>query len=460
MRAPPPRKDRTAPRGPQPRHNTRRPFWALMRRPGAAESLVAAGIFAASDLWFALTQPLIEVAGGRGWDGVSYYTVAAQLVAGQHPVGEAPFVYRLGTPFLASVIAPQDLIAGFAVVNAAANALGAMLFFHWLRLFIGDPRVRIAMFVSFIFMWHGPIRFAPFYPVAAEHVAFAVTMLGVFGVRLASRRLSPTLIGGLIALAFAGAIARETTILVPAALPLARNALRRDGRIWLPAPALFVPIAAGVAGLAVAHSLATQTNAYGFVSAALNWFSVKNPLVYVLGWLDAFGPLLIVPLLGWRRTVAFLGSNQPLAGFLAICAVLGWIGGQDTERYVFWAAPVVYVAIGISLVEVFDRLSASVAAIVVGAQALAERVFFAIPQPSTLDPELLPRDRSFVDFMLFTPVGSNVDYFDLWSFWMPRVAKLMLVGEYALLFLGVAAVFYWRSARSRTLPSEIGSATA
>lgn len=45
-------------------------------------------------------------------------------------------------------------------------------------------------------------------------------------------------------------------------------------------------------------------------------------------------------------TLSFLWSHQWLGAFLGACAVLGWVGGQDAERYAFWSAPVVYVLIG------------------------------------------------------------------------------------------------------------------
>ncbi len=406
-------------------------------------------MFLLIDAAIAATQPLINVAQGRGWDGATYYQVAQQLAAGIRPLAEAPFVYRLGTPALVALLTPNDLMLGFVLVNAAANALTAMLVYLWLRRFIANPWIRLGLFASFVLMWHGPVRFFHFYPVSAEHLTYAVNVIGLLVAYSFRDRISWRLVGALSVLAAVGVAIRETGLLAAAALPFLRNPLRLERRVPRVAALLFVPVVVGIAALVLVHSAASQTNSYSFVSAITFRFAEKNPLVYILGWWSAYGPLLVVPLVAWRRSLAFLMSNQMLAAFLGACAVLGWVGGQDTERYVFWAAPIVYLVIADALPDVLAGASRWVLAVFVGMQALAERVGLQIPQPSTLDPELLSRDRTFDHLMLLTPIGGNVDYFDLWSYWMPRLAKTVLLAEYAGLLIVVAALVYWRSARAR-----------
>ena len=418
-------------------------------RPDRRDLFLAAGLFVLVDLVTAATQPLINVAGGRGWDGATYYQVAQQLAAGMRPTADAPFVYRLGTPALAALLTPNDLMLGFVMVNAAANALTAMLVYFWLRRFIANSTVRLALFVSFVAMWHGPIRFFHFYPVSAEHLTYAVNVIGLLVAYAFRDRISLRFVAGLSVLTAIGVAVRETALLAAAALPFLRNPLRRELRAPRVSVLLFVPALAGVAALLIVHSVAAQTNSYGFVSAIMFRFAEKNPLVYLLGWWNAYGPLLIIPIVAWRRSFAFLGSHQMLAAFLGACAALGWVGGQDTERYVFWAAPVVYLVVGDALPTVFAGLSKWVVVAFAAMQAVAERVGLAIPQPSTVDPELLGRDRTFDHLMLLSPIGGNVDYFDLWSFWMPRMAKAILLAEHVALLVVVAALLYWRSARAR-----------
>src|SRR5256885_6648612 len=307
------------------------------RSPLLRELVLAAALFLLADAAVAATQPLIDVADGKGWDGASYYTVAQQLASGERPTEEAPFVYRLGTPFLAATISPNDLIAGFVVVNAAANALTAMLFFLWLRPFIPDLRIRLALLAAFVLMWHGPIHFFHFYPVSAEHLTYAINLLGLFGAYALRERISVRLVGALALLAVVGAAVRETALLAPAALPFARNPLRLARRLPSAPIPLFLPLAAGALALVLVHRPGAPTDDFGFARAIVVWFTEKSPLVYVLGWWTAYGPLLALPVIGWGRSLAVPGSHQLLSAFLAVCAVLWWIGGQGTQRYAFLA---------------------------------------------------------------------------------------------------------------------------
>jgi hypothetical protein len=410
--------------------------------------LGAAAVFLFIVLVTAATQPLIAVSGGRGWDGASYYSVAQQLLDGKRPVEEGPFVYRLGTPFLAGLVSPNDLLSGFVLVNAAANAVTAMLFFLWLRIFLRDRWIRLALFASFLAMWHGPIRFFHFYPVSAEHLTYAVNMLGLLGAHALRERVSLPLVAGLALLAVIGAAIRETALIAFAALPLATGPIRFGRGLPRFNPLLLIPLAAGVVALVGVHAVATQVNDHGFLRAITVWLTQKSPFVYVLGWCSAYGPLLILPVITWRTSLTFLWSHQAFAAFLLACAALGWIGGQDTERYVFWSAPIVYVLIGRAIPELLSRLSRPVMAALAAAQALAERLFVPISQPDVLDPTTLDRDRPFEFLMLLTPIGPGVDYFDLWSFWMPRAAKTILLAEYLIAFALVALAIYTRSRRT------------
>lgn len=409
------------------------------------EIVLGAAIFLTVVLVTALTQEPIAVNGGRGWDGASYYSVARQILTGKPPVEEGPFVYRIGTPLLAALVSTGDLMAGFILVNAAANALTAMLFLLWLRIFLADRWIRLALFTSFVAMWHGPIRFFHFYPVSAEHLTYAASMLGLLGGYALRKRMSLRLLGGLAALAMLGAAVRETALLAFAALPFVTQPVRFGRRLPVFKGLLFIPLAAGILVLVGVHAVSTQTNDFSFLRAITVWFGQKSPFVYILGWCSAYGPFLALPIIVWRRTLSFLWSHQWLGAFLGACAVLGWIGGQDTERYVFWSAPVVYVLIGRAITELVAAFSVPIIAALSAVQAAAERLFLPVPQPAVFDPTTLDRDRAFDFVMLLTPVGARVEYFDLWSFWMPRMAKTILLAEYLVVFLLFAVAVYVRS---------------
>lgn len=123
---------------------------------------------------------------------------------------------------------------------------------------------------------------------------------------------------------------------------------------------------------------------------------------------------------------------------------------QDTERYVFWAMPVVYVLIGRALEELLPLLSRPVLALLMVCQLVAERAFWPIPQPGGGDPgDFFSHGNSAL--LLFTPLGNNVQYFDIFPAWMTQASRLILLGEYVALAGVVLVWLSWRALAMRRL---------
>src|SRR5215471_15199780 len=107
------------------------------------ELAIVLAMFVLVNIVSAFSQVQIGVNDGKGWDGAWYVTVAQEISSGKPLVAEAPFVYRVGTPFLAALVDKDNLILGFKVVNLAANVTLTVLLMLWLRLFVRDWRVRL-----------------------------------------------------------------------------------------------------------------------------------------------------------------------------------------------------------------------------------------------------------------------------------------------------------------------------
>jgi hypothetical protein len=120
---------------------------------------------------------------------------------------------------------------------------------------------------------------------------------------------------------------------------------------------------------------------------------------------------------------------------------------QDTERYLFWAMPIVFVLVGRAIERSLPLLSWPLLALIVAGQSLAERVFWTIPQPGGGDPSLA-FERSTSALLVLTPVGGNVQYFDIFPSWMSQAYRLILLAEYVGLAAIVIVWLYWRAARS------------
>jgi len=134
----------------------------------------------------------------------------------------------------------------------------------------------------------------------------------------------------------------------------------------------------------------------------------------------------------WRHVKALAAKHAYLMVFLGGCFVTSYIGGHENERFVVWSAPVMYLLIAKALQHHATALMRTAWAFVllVLAQALAEHVFFGIPDPSL----------AVGEFSSLTTFGERawgvinrlviVDDFswNLWSFFGSRPFHLLLLG--------------------------------
>jgi hypothetical protein len=202
-----------------------------------------------------------------------------------------------------------------------------------------------------------------------------------------------------------------------------------------------LPLVLSLVVLAAIHIAIRTDGDRTFLGAALQW-AQKPASSYLLAWLTVFGPLIALPLYDWRRSARFLAEHEALLAFLSATAVLAWIGGADTERFLCWVMPVVYVLVGTSLERHWDALTWRPLAIaLVLSQAVAARVFWSIPDvdggtpaPLGASASLGERVYGFLD-RLFVIDGF---YWNLWSSFGSagfRLIRLALFGTTVLLLL-------------------------
>lgn len=355
---------------------------------------------------------------GKGWDGVAYFQLAQQISQGERPATLGPFAFRLGTPALVGWLFPHQLLLGFKLVNLAGCLLATLLLPLWLRRFVHAPWLRLALIVAFLTPWHAPLRFT------AHYAAYTDPWLFVFLLAILLTRGAPQL-----ALCLVGALFRESVATVALALTLASR-----GRAW---PTL---LASGL-GIGLTHLFATQTDSYSFARTVGQWAYNKPLPVYVHGLFIAFGPALVLPLFFWRTAWAWLREHEALAWLLAGFLVLGWVGGSDTERIVYWALPVVYPLIGVILEK--HALPRGFLVALVALQLLAHRIFWLLPDFPTEGRSPLP---------LFTPLSSHCQYPDLWSYQAERRIQAVALAQY--LFVTTLLWLWLRSRPHRQKTSE------
>lgn len=405
-------------------------------------AVVIAATFA---LWTQLIQQRASVVVS---DAVQYYLMAEQMAAREVPFAEVPYVYRLGVPWIVSRVSPVDPMAGFFVVNVACGLVAAALLSLWLRHGVERLTVRLGLVTCFAAAWHGPVRYVHYNNGYVDPLFLVCVILALAAIESFNRHGSLATLAVLTTLSLVGAFVRETMVLLPvsalAASPSgpAANSWRAPLQpSWLRA----WPVAAAVAGIAITHSVVVTDTERSFVSAAAQWVR-KPPTAYLLAWFTAYGPALALLFFDWRNVGRDLGERRHVAVYLGLCAALAFFGGSDTERFLFWAMPVVYLLIG-RVVE--RRLSIVRGPMVAGAllvgQAVSERIFWAIPD-TRMEGEALgvgagwvARTYGFFDRLL---VVEHFHY-NLWSSFGSPTFRLLRLAMYVV----VTAVLLWAMAR-------------
>ena len=413
------------------------------RRGVTAEVLAALALFVVVALVSWAAQRPISNNQGKGWDGIEYYAMAEQIGSGLPLEARAPQVYRPGVPLLVALLPGDDIILKFGLVNLFAAGVSVGLLVVWLRMFVRARWVRAVLVVLFVTQWHGWARYVFFHPVHVDPWFVACLLGGLIVVhRLGRERTDAALIGALSAITFAGVLFREAAMVLPAAL-LTRDVLSPRARR---AMVDFVPLAAGVAAMALVRwpggpFAAHQSHPYDFVDVAVMWLYEKPFPTYVHAWFIAFGPVLVLAIYFARDALRLVGRNPYMGTVLGAFAVAGWVGGTDTERLLYWSFPVVYAALGV-VIERHVGLLASVplAAVLVAAQAVAQRLFWTLPDY----PNNYPRAP-----MLLTPLGSRFPHLDLYSWHPPREVSGVSLAQYLALALVLAGWLAYRRVRIR-----------
>lgn len=212
---------------------------------------------------------------------------------------------------------------------------------------------------------------------------------------------------GVILLCFLGALFRESVLVVPLAAFLASR-----GKAWL-------PLAAGALGVGLTHFLAHQSDGYSFARTVGQWAYNKPLPVYVHGLFIAFGPALVLSLVFWRTALAWLKEQPTLAWTLVGFLILGWVGGSDTERIVYWAMPVVYPLLGVILEK--HTLPREFLFALAACQLLSHRIFWTLPDYPGPYPDLWSYQARRV--VQVTGLAVHLTATALLAYWLQRTRR-------------------------------------
>ena len=397
------------------------------------------------------------------WDAVQYYRVAGQFAAGRTPYAESPYVFRVAVPWIVGKGWPGDSARGFLVVNLVSAFVIAALLVLWLRAWSITGWIPLLITALAAAEWHGPMRYIYYNPGYVDPPYIALLLAGVLLIRSIEQSYSAGKVVLLALIAAVGASVRETMLLVPLCFlavngPVARLLQRRRRSSEVPSWALALPLAACASAILVSHRLVTVdvTERASMMQAALQWLH-KAPDAYVMGWLTAFGPVLAIVVLDWRRALRLLADHEWLGALLAACVALSFFGGSDTERFAFWSLPVIYLALARAIQHHARALrSVPLVTALVVCQAVAARVFWGIPDPHAESVVSLSLGAGWTDRVygvLNRLFVIDSCHFNLWSSFGSRPFRLLRIGVY-LAAAGALLVAMQRRSRDREV--ELG----
>jgi hypothetical protein len=379
----------------------------------------------------------------RFGDADEYFFAAEQMAAGQTIRAETPYLYRIALPWLVAHTFPQQIEFGFRLYNTIAAGAGTTLLLLWLRRFGVHAGVAALTTVVYTAEWIGPARFIWFAPITCDPPFIALTMGALLVADGLRRQFSWPRALALTAICAVGGAVRETMLFAPIAFLFANVTFDRTSQPpRVPLAARLLPLAATIAVVTLCHFIPAEPRRH--LSTYDNVFMLyrrKALFTLPLSFYMTFGPVIAVALYDWRAARDLLARHFYLAVFFGWCFLTCYIGGHDSERYLIWGAPVMYLLVAMALQRHAGALlrSAWVFVALVGAQALGSHIFFAYPNPNT----------AVGDWTTLTTAGEKIwgvlnrlfviddFYWNLWSYFGSRPVHALLLGIYVVFSLAL-----------------------
>lgn len=414
-------------------------------------------------------QPEISYNNGLGWDGVNYHQMAEQSAKGETISTKAPFVSRVGLPFLVAKIYPDNIKSGFLYLNWLFSILNSILLALLLARFINRKWVVYLLVFLYITQWHGYQRFGSFYPVQVDPLAISLILASLLV--LLKRGITMFDIILLSVITLLGTFVREI-VMIPSLLiiakayfyykkskhtdnPVAEPVEAKDtakltstvtkltstvaergrstdpvsliqvNKYFLALPLLLFLIVYAIIGLSV-----EPTNSHKFYNAAADMLYTKSIFRFFHSWVVAYGAVLILPALFYKQTFEYLKQHKIMATYLAIIIVFSYIGGADTERIAYWGFPVVFILAGRILDEIeLTKTNKNFLYALLLIQVVSQRLFSIIPD--------YPSDCNSTTVLL-TPIGNCFPYLNLFPAHSELIPAIIGFAEW-----GVVIVVLW-----------------
>ncbi len=380
-------------------------------------------------------QPEISYNNGLGWDGVNYHQMAEQSAKGEQISTKAPFVSRVGLPYLVAKIYPDNIKSGFLYLNWLFSILNSIFLALLLARFINRKWVIYLLVFLYITQWHGYHRFGSFYPVQVDPLAISLILASLLV--LLKRGISLLDIILLSVITLFGTFVREIVV-IPSLLIIAKTyfyykksmftELVQVNRLLLLLPLVIFLIVYVIVTLTV-----EPTNSHKFYNAAADMLYTKSLFRFFHSWVVAYGAVIILPALFYKQTIAYLKQHRIMATYLAIIIVFSYIGGADTERIAYWGFPVVFILAGRVLDEIeLTKANKNFLYALLLIQIVSQRLFSIIPD--------YPSD-CISTTVLLTPIGNCFPYLNLFPAHSELIPAVIGFAEWGIV---IAILWWWK----------------
>lgn len=388
-------------------------------------------------------QPMISNNGGKGMDGVDYYKISEDIVKSETPEARAPFVYRVGTPYLVSMIFPDDLLFGFKLINIIASSLIAFALLFFLNLYFRVSYLNLIPVSLYALSWHAPLRMSWYYPVHVDPLAILILILLLILLKRLIHSFSFLSLILFTLLSVLGVLLREINIIPAFVLILYHTEFKFKDKLPFFSISFknlkfkyLLPFALAIFTILVLHFLVKSTVSYSFLAVAVTWIYKKSIFILLHSLFYSFGPILFLILVNFKNCYKYIGENKELGLILVIIFVLGAAGGSDTERIFYWAMPVVYLIFLVSIERISIKNYKYTFGLLVISQLISIRSFLLTPDyPNTYN-SILP---------FLTPLSDRFPLLDLWVWHADTRVNIVSFGTYILLFATLYIIFVFES---------------
>jgi hypothetical protein len=429
----------------------------LKNTPKFYEILIAVVIIAIVNIFSYYFQPVISFNDGKGMDGVEYCKIAEDFTAGIKPETRAPFVYRIGTPFLVSIFFQDNLVFGFKIINIIAGSLIPIALLFWISLYFHSTILRLIPILLYSLTWHSPLRLSWYYPVHTDPAAIFILLILMIFLFYLNRNIKNEmdkpkfskwyLFISFTLLTYIGIFFREIC-LIPALIfalsSIKINFIKQDilkSRIRLVNYKFLFPLFFGLLGVIIVHYIANKTNSYSFFAAAFSWIYRKSIFMNFHALLIAFGPIIFLPIISYKDSLKYLIERKDLLIFLIIIFIMGFAGGSDTERILYWSFPVVYLLLINSIIENKHNFKSTIFIILIFiGQIINMRILWATPDYPNNYPSVMP---------VLTPLTDKFPLLDLWTWHGDLKVNLVSFAGYIVLFVIVIITYLYSLNKSK-----------